>query len=127
MNLIEFIGEDFAITDTMVSQYNVGDQDQDLDPRRTTRGELFRNRVVTTPEVKFTLKPLPKDDMNKLMKIARKESFTAKYLHSATGEWFTTKFYIGSSSRNPQTLRMYPTWIFDEHSVTMTGYWGLNT
>lgn len=126
MNLITFIGENFVITDKMVSAYEAGDQDQDLDPRRTTRGELYRNRVVITPEVTFTLKPTEKATMNRLMIIARKEKFVAQYVHSATGETLKSEFYIGPSSRKPKTLRIHPTWIFDEHTVTMTGYWGLN-
>ena len=127
MILVDFIGENFQITDDMVTNYHSGDQDQDLDSKRTTRGELFRNRVEITPEVIIELKPLPKATMNRLMTIARKEKFRATYLLSSTGETFTANFYIGPSSRNPKTLRIHPTWVFDKHTITMTGYRGLNT
>lgn len=126
MILVDFIDDDFQITDDMVTNYYGGDQDQDLDSRRTTRGELFRNRIAITPEVVIELKPLDKATMNKLMTIARKVKFRATYLLSSTGETFTTNFYIGPSSRNPKTLRIHPTWVFASHTITMTGYWELN-
>ena len=115
-------GGGYKLLPNQILEYEVVDQDYDVDPERTIDGRLFRNRVAMIPEVTFTVRPLYGSEMSKLLAKLSNETFTATFFHPTYGKHLTAQFYCGPSSRKVKMRHSISNEImYEPHTFTLTG------
>lgn len=114
-------GVTISSEDVILSSLKVGDDDLDLDPKRTTSGKLFRNRVAIPPYIEFELKPLPQAKMVEIMNSCRRESFNITFWYPAAGGYYNADVYCPPNYRKPSLLMELPVVMFDKHTLKFTG------
>lgn len=120
-------GNGLTITnkEIVLSTYQAGEDDLDLDPERMTNGYLWRNRVIISPSVEFELVYMSESKMKKIMDYCRNETFTATFWYPARGGYYKAEFYCPSNYRKPKLFRQYPTPLYDKHTIKLIGTKGM--
>ena len=109
----------------VLSSYQVGDDDLDLDPKRMTNGYLWRNRVLISPSIEFDLTYMKESKMKSIMDYCRNESFTMTFYYPARNSYYKAEVYCPSNYRKPKMLRELPTIIYDIHKLKFIGMKGM--
>ena len=105
--------------------YKAGDEDLDLDPKRFTTGELWRNRVVIVPSVELTLTSLEPAKMREIMIACRRESFEVTFWYPGLSAYYKARFYCPSEYRKPTLKATKPKVRFEEHSLKLIGMFNM--
>lgn len=122
MELIRFDnGLKLYDTDIIFGELQIGEDDLDLDPHRSTKGRLYRNRVNIVPSIEFTLKPMNQSKMGDIMDAIRPQDFWVEYYDLEKDSWYRAEFYVPSDYRKPRPLRLNPSIIFDNHELKFIG------
>lgn len=107
----------------VIKTYEAGEEDLDFDPKRTTRGRLWRKRVMITPIVTLTLKPVPASKMQSIQNAMRAQEFGVTFYYPARGGYAKATMYNAKRRAKLQSNQFRGD-IFDEYNIELIGVEG---